>query len=99
MLLANPITGLGDLSGTIYEFQKSGDELPGHAHTEENSHITIVTRGKIIAIGDSWDMQGTPGTILDFKPNIYHRIVALEDDTRIVNILKKANAVYSQTPE
>lgn len=89
MLLANPISNLGDLTGTIYEFEKAGDILTNHAHTEDNAHITIVTQGKILVVGETWEIEALPGKILDFKPGVFHEIVSLEDNTRIVNIIKK----------
>lgn len=90
MLLVNVLENLGDIKGTMYDFEKSGDVLPKHVHTEKNVHITIVARGKIKAYSHDWEIEGIAGQILDFRPNEPHEIMALEDGTRIFNILKKA---------
>lgn len=88
MLLPKPLIGLGDIHGTIYDFEKSGDILPKHNHDETNIHITIVARGKIKAYSHDWEMEAEAGKVLDFRPNEPHEIMALEDNTRIVNIVK-----------
>ena len=88
MLLGNPLKNLGDLRGIIYDFEKAGDILPKHNHTENDIHITIVARGKIKAYSHDWEIEATAGQILDFRPNEPHEIIALEDNTRIFNILK-----------
>ena len=88
MLLAKPITELGDLRGTVYDFEKEGDILEKHVHNESNIHITLVTRGKIKAYSHDWEVLGTPGMLIDFRVGEPHEIMALEDNTRIVNILK-----------
>jgi quercetin dioxygenase-like cupin family protein len=89
MLLVNPFA-LGDLHGSIYDFEVAGDVLPKHNHDEMTVHITVVARGKIKAYSHDWEKEATAGQIMDFRPNEPHEIVALEDDTRIINILKKS---------
>ena len=89
MLLSKPLENLGDIRGSIYDFEKSGDILSKHVHTEDNVHITIVARGKIKAYSHDWSIEATPGQILDFRPNEPHELMALEDNTRIFNIVKK----------
>lgn len=93
MLLAKVLPKLGDLKGTIYDFEAAGDILPKHVHTEENVHITIVARGKIKAYSHDWEREATAGQILDFRAGEPHEIIALEDNTRIVNIVKKMGGV------
>jgi quercetin dioxygenase-like cupin family protein len=95
MSLAKPtvLNGLGDIHGAIYDFDKMGDILAKHNHTENDVHITIVARGKVKAYSHDWELEATAGQILDFKPNEPHEIMALEDNTRIFNILKKHNGV------
>lgn len=92
MSLAKPtaLVGLGDLRGAIYDFDAAGDILPKHVHNEEDIHITIVARGKIKAYSHDWEIEAVAGQILDFRPNEPHEFMALEDGTRIFNILKKA---------
>lgn len=79
----------GDLRGVIYDFEKAGDILPKHNHTEADAHITIVTKGRIKAYSHDWSEEYESGRFIDFPPNQPHEIMALEDNTRIVNIVKK----------
>jgi quercetin dioxygenase-like cupin family protein len=94
MLLANKLENLGDIQGIIYDFEKEGDVLPKHNHTEDNVHITIVARGKIKAYSHDWEKIAIAGQIMDFRVGEPHELMALEDNTRIVNIIKK----YGGTP-
>jgi len=89
MLLANLLENLGDIKGTQYDFEKVGDLLPKHSHDESTTHITIVARGKIKAYSHDWEQEAIAGQLLDFRPNEPHEIMALEDGTRIFNIVKK----------
>lgn len=86
-LLSNPLTA-GNLSGTIYTFEKAGDILAMHTHNEESAHITIVARGKIKSRGVGWEMDKSAGAVIDFPANESHEFIALEDNSRIVNIIK-----------
>lgn len=92
MLSVNPFT-LGDLNGSIYDFEVAGDVLPKHNHDESTVHITIVARGKIKAYSHDWEKEATAGQIMDFRPGEPHELMALEDNTRIVNIVKKYGGV------
>lgn len=89
MLSVKPLENLGDLRGALYDFEKAGDILPKHNHTENDVHITIVARGKIKAYSHDWELEATPGQLLDFRPGEPHELMALEDGTRIFNIVKK----------
>jgi len=89
MLLANLLDNLGDIRGTMYDFEKVGDILPKHNHDENTVHITIVAKGKIKAYSHDWEMEAVAGQLLDFRPNEPHELMALEDGTRIFNIIKK----------
>ena len=80
---------LGDLVGTIYDYEFAGDVLPKHNHTEDNVHITIVARGSVKASSHDWEITAEAGKILDFRAGEPHEIEALEDNTRIINIVKK----------
>ena len=81
----------GNIRGVIYDFLKSGDILPKHNHNEEDSHITIVARGKIKAYSHDWETEYECGKFIDFPAGQPHEIMALEDNTRIVNIIKTPN--------
>lgn len=86
-LLSTPLEA-GKLSGTVYTFENAGDTLPMHTHQEGNAHITIVARGSVIARGNEWEHEYWAGAVIDFPPDQSHEFVALEDNSRIVNIIK-----------
>jgi quercetin dioxygenase-like cupin family protein len=88
MLSNKLLTGLGDIKGVIYDFEKSGDILEKHVHDETTVHITIVARGKIKAYSHDWEIIAEAGKLVDFRIGEPHEIMALEDNTRIFNILK-----------
>ena len=89
MLLVKPLENLGNIAGAMYDFEKAGDVLPKHNHTENDVHITIVARGKLKAYSHDWEKEAVAGQLLDFRPGEPHELMALEDNTRIFNIVKK----------
>jgi quercetin dioxygenase-like cupin family protein len=89
MLLVNQLENLGDIRGVMYDFEFAGDVLPKHNHDENTVHITIVARGKLRAYSHDWEQTATAGQILDFRAGEPHELAALEDNTRIINIIKK----------
>lgn len=99
MLLVNEFKNLGDLVGAIVDFEKVGDTLGKHNHDENTIHITIVARGSIKVFSHDWEKIAIAGQVIDFQPFEPHDFVALEDNTRIINIVKKHGGVsndYSQ---
>ena len=78
----------GKLRGSIYDFPEVGDELPLHTHTETDVHISVVARGKLRAFGDGWEQIVEVGMLLDWEPGVYHGFIALEPNSRLVNIIK-----------
>jgi len=78
----------GKLNGTIYDFENENDILPMHEHDEQNVHITIVARGSFRTHGNGWELIVKEGDVLDWKPYDPHEFVALEPNSRIVNIRK-----------
>ena len=88
-MLSNKPIKHGDLRGSVYDFTDAGDILAKHNHDENTVHITIVARGKIKAYSYDWSVEAEAGKILDFRPHEPHEIMALEPNTRIVNIQKK----------
>jgi quercetin dioxygenase-like cupin family protein len=99
MLSVKPLENLGDIKGAIYEFTKAGDILPKHIHDETSVHITIVAKGSIKAYSHDWEVVVEAGKCIDFPPNQPHEFMALEDDTRIFNIIKKyGGEVNDYTP-
>ena len=89
MLLVNELKSLGDIKGAMYDFEKSGDILPKHNHDEKTAHITIVARGRLKAYSHDWEKEIFAGQIVDFPSGEPHEFMALEDNTRIFNIVKK----------
>ena len=87
----------GDILGAIYDFEKKGDVLPKHVHFEEDIHISIVAKGKIKAYSHDWELGASAGQIIEFRENEPHEIMALEDNTRMVNILKKYRGIVNES--
>ena len=79
---------LGKLTGTIYDFDNVGDELEKHVHDETTIHISIVARGRLKVFGDGWETEANTGAVLDWSVGQWHGFIALEPDTRLVNIVK-----------
>jgi quercetin dioxygenase-like cupin family protein len=96
MLSVKPLQNFGNIQGFIYDFEKVGDILPKHNHTENNVHITIVARGKIKVYSHDWELEAIAGQLLDFPAGQPHEFMALEDNTRIFNLIKNpvAGAEY-----
>jgi quercetin dioxygenase-like cupin family protein len=88
MLSGKPLENIGALRGIMYDFEKSGDVLPKHNHTEETAHITIVARGRLKAYAHDWELEAIAGQLLNFRAGEPHELMALEDNTRIFNIVK-----------
>jgi len=86
-LLDTPLTA-GKLSGVVYTFEVAGDVLPMHTHDDTTAHLTIVARGRVKAHGDDWSAEFGAGSVIDFPANQSHEFIALEDNSRIVNIIK-----------
>jgi len=99
MLSSKLLPELGDIKGLIFDFELAGDVLPKHNHDEESAHVTIVTRGKIKAYSHDWEIEADAGSVVDFRAGEPHEIMAVEDNTRIINILKKYGGVMSEAPE
>jgi len=89
MLQEKPLS-LGKLTGVIYDFPEVGDELPLHVHGVDDIHISVVARGRLKAFGpnNSWEQEVSAGTVLDWEPEQWHGFIALEPNTRLVNIVK-----------
>lgn len=79
---------MGKLNGTIFDFPEIDDILGMHAHTEEDVHITIVAKGSFRVHGNGWEKEVVSGNVLDWAPHDPHEFIALEPNSRIVNIIK-----------
>jgi len=78
----------GKLIGSLYSFEEAGDKLPMHDHTEENVHITFILNGSFRVHGGGWDMVSKAGDFIDWKAGQSHELIALEPNSRFVNIVK-----------
>ncbi len=78
----------GKLTGTIFDFPEVDDVLPMHDHDESTVHITIVARGSFKAHGDGWEMTAKAGDVIDWKVGQRHELIALEPNSRFINIVK-----------
>lgn len=93
MLKSRPLTIDDCPWGTVYLFEKAGDVLPAHTHTEESNHITALLYGSLRCMGHSRYegavIRAQPGgTIVNWKAGEPHGFVALEDGTTIMNLAK-----------
>lgn len=78
----------GKLNGVVIDFLEVNDVLPMHQHEDTDVHITVVARGSFRAHGNGWERIVYAGDVLDWKPRDPHEFVALEANSRIVNIIK-----------
>jgi quercetin dioxygenase-like cupin family protein len=78
----------GSLRGTIYDANNTDDILPMHSHDEDTVHITIIARGSFKVHGDGWEMTAKAGDVIDWKVGQAHELIALEPNSRFVNIRK-----------
>lgn len=78
----------GTLRGTIYDATDVDDILPMHNHGEADVHITIVARGSFKVHGEGWEMTAKSGDVIDWKVGQAHELIALEPNSRFVNIVK-----------
>jgi len=78
----------GKLTGSIYDAPEVDDILPMHTHGEADVHITIVARGSFKVHGDGWEMTAKAGDVIDWKVGQRHELIALESNSRFVNIVK-----------
>ena len=78
-----------DIRGTIYDFPEVNDILPKHSHGPDDVHITIVARGKLLARYQGKEEVISAGDIFNWAIGEEHEFVALEPNSRLVNINKK----------
>lgn len=82
----------GRLQGTRYDFNKAGDVLPRHRHEVGFAHVVIVQLGACIVReferGEVIEYVLEAGQTLDSAAPVEHEIEALENNTRILNLIK-----------
>jgi quercetin dioxygenase-like cupin family protein len=84
----------GNLQGTVYLFESNGDVLSEHYHAKDEGHITFVIKGSVKIesklLENNWERIGKIGDFFDLPDDQWHEIIALEDNTKILNIRKGA---------
>ena len=78
----------GKVSGVIYDMEFKGDELAEHTHSESDCHFTICAKGSVEIITPEWTRILQAGNIIEFFPLQPHTIRALEDNSRVINVIK-----------
>jgi hypothetical protein len=76
------------LNVIVYDFENKGDELEMHFHKENATHISTCSRGSVLVTTDEWSKTLLSGDIIEFFADQNHSIVALEDNSRVMNIPK-----------
>ena len=78
----------GRLMMNVYEFKTTNTILPMHNHVSGGGHISIVGRGCFEAKGDGWSKILKQGDIVDWDDRQNHEFISLEDNSRLINIVK-----------
>ncbi|UOF79797.1 cupin 2-like protein [Caudoviricetes sp.] len=90
-MLQSKMVNFGKLNTSIFDAEDAGDLLPMHDHDGSTVHITIVARGSFRVHGDGWEMTAKAGDVIDWKVGQAHELIALEPNSRFVNIQKGGN--------
>jgi quercetin dioxygenase-like cupin family protein len=80
----------GKVFTLVYDFPEIDDVLPMHNHTEVDVHFSIIARGSFRVHGDDWEMISKAGDVVDWEPGKAHEFIALESNSRLINITKNA---------
>ena len=59
-----------------------------HTHGENDTHISVVSKGSFKAHGDGWEITLVAGNVVDWPAHQEHEFIALEPNSRLVNIIK-----------
>lgn len=78
----------GDLVVEFFDMEEVGSGLNKHVHGEDYCHISVVARGSIKVFSHDWEKIVKQGQVVDFKIGQPHGMVALEENTRVINIRK-----------
>ena len=78
----------GKLNGALYSFEEVGDTLPMHDHSEGGVHVTFILSGAFRIHGGGWEMVSKAGAFIDWEPGQFHEFIALEPNSRCLNVLK-----------
>ena len=78
----------GKLNGALYSYEEIGDTLPMHDHSEGGVHVTFILNGSFRIHGGGWEMVRKAGDFIDWEPGQFHEFIALEPNSRCLNMLK-----------
>jgi quercetin dioxygenase-like cupin family protein len=78
----------GALNGVLYTFEEVGDKLPMHDHSEHGVHVTFILDGRFKVNGGPWEIEVSAGKFMDWQPEQFHEFIALEPNSRFLNIVK-----------
>lgn len=78
----------GKLNGALYSFEEVGDTLPMHTHSEGGVHVTFILSGSFRINGGGWEMVSKAGAFIDWEPGQFQEFIALEANSRCLNIIK-----------
>lgn len=92
-LIARPLKVDGEVWGTIYTFEKTGDLFPVHVHNENDNHITVLAHGGVRCWGhpkyEGVVIEARPGgTVVNWRAGEPHGFEALSDGATLINLLK-----------
>lgn len=81
-----------DLKGAYYDFPNKDDIVSGHYHLQGEGHITIILAGCVairsMNLDPAWEKVGNAGDVFDVPDEQWHEIVALADNSKILNLIK-----------
>jgi len=89
-MLLTKVLEFGKVRISSLVFEDVGDVLPMHNH-EKNpdfNHVTVISKGSFAMRGKGWEKTVSAGDIIDWQPEVFHEFTALEDDSKLINILK-----------
>jgi quercetin dioxygenase-like cupin family protein len=101
MIVFPKISAAGDLIISKYTYEKIGDKVAAHVHSENDAHIIVVSRGQIeLRIFEDDSLKDYESHILDegddadIPAGIWHEIIAKKNNSKSHHILRKLR----QTP-
>ena len=80
----------GNIFGYVYIFDKRGDGIGMHDHTEEQKHTAIVLKGSISIYGPEkrWEIILRQGEYTELLAEHHpHEVIALEDGSEMLSLL------------
>ena len=89
-MMKHELHKFGKIYTNVYDFPEIEDILPMHNHTADDVHISIIARGSFRVHGDGWEMISKAGDVVDWEPGKAHEFIALEANSRLINIPKNA---------